>query len=253
MRRGATLRRGARADEYEREFDRRQGQFHIHKERLEDRMRQRQEGQLQRLKRLAQVEEDEAAASSPQVTALRRKQATLLNSRNYSEAFEHMKLIRRAEQEALESNQGARRAEMSRRLKSLVDEHQREREFFREKARVEDQALTDFKYSRLTQLVTMPHQDGVDAPGGGAVLPPAASHRGAGAGPSPAGSFALGPPPPAPPSLAPTAQAQAPAQALVAHSPATAFALVPRAVADERAYETPKAAAVPAGGGGTTD
>ena len=177
------IRTGAhtRVEHFEAEFDRRMAQFRVRRNRMEEEMKARHNEQLRLLKDKFKQSEHTACAASPQVLALRRKQSALLQAKAYSEAFDHMKTIKKAEREAVDFHKESIRAENSLELARLIDEQEREREHFLQKIQVEEQNLMDFKYAKMTELTTngsyQPSEHAHGASSGPSAAPTAAPSR----------------------------------------------------------------------------
>ena len=141
-----------RAHVFESAMDERVLEFNRRRDALEASMRERHAEQYRSLQRHFQETQENLVTTSPAVMALRRKQAALVQSKNYTEAFEHMKQIKRAEREATASHKAATQRENEMALQRLLEQQRRERETFHNKVGTEQAKLATFRRERLQQL-----------------------------------------------------------------------------------------------------
>lgn len=125
----------------ERESDRRA--------RDEAELSERHKEQFHHLRTRIKSLETEASIATAEVKELRRKQQTLLESKRYADAFEHMKLIKRAELEAMRAYREEHREVNEESVKHLIETQAAEREEFRRAWNIEMRDHNMIKASTL--------------------------------------------------------------------------------------------------------
>lgn len=103
----------------------------VRRTRAEAELRERHKEQFHHLRTRIKSLETEASIATAEVKELRRKQQTLLESKRYADAFDLMKLIKRAESEAMRAYREEHREVTEESVKKLIGAQAAEREEFR--------------------------------------------------------------------------------------------------------------------------
>ena len=121
----------------------------VRRARDEAELSERHKEQFHHLRTRIKSLETEASIASAEVKELRRKQQTLLESKRYADAFEHMKLIKRAELEAMRAYREEQREVNEESVKHLIETQAAEREEFRRAWNIEMRDHNMIKASTL--------------------------------------------------------------------------------------------------------
>ena len=103
----------------------------VRRTRAEAELSERHKEQFHHLRTRIKSLETEASIATAEVKELRRKQQTLLESKRYADAFDLMKLIKRAESEAMRAYREEHREVTEESVKKLIGAQAAEREEFR--------------------------------------------------------------------------------------------------------------------------
>ena len=139
-------------EQFEHEFANRMEGWLQHKAQQEAAMRDRHQEQFSHLRSRLKGLEMEASIASAPVTALRRKQQSLLASKQYAEAFDHMKAIKRAEKAAMQAHREEQRRVNEETVRHLLEDQANEKENFKRSMRVEEDSLKEFKFKCVSSL-----------------------------------------------------------------------------------------------------
>ena len=93
-------------------------------------MRERHREQFHHLRARLKSLETEASIASAEVKELRRKQQAMLQGKRYAEAFEHMKVIKKAEKDAMRKHREEQRETNERSVAHLLETQAAERAAF---------------------------------------------------------------------------------------------------------------------------
>jgi hypothetical protein len=115
-------------------------------------VRDRHQEQFYHLRARLKGLEMEASITSAPVTALRRKQQSLLAGKHYAEAFDHMKVVKRAEKEAMRAHREEQRRVNEESVRHLLESQAKEREHFKQTMKTEEDSLKEFKFKCMASL-----------------------------------------------------------------------------------------------------